>query len=277
MRQFGGRHLENPIQEISAMQLIGNYHPNVLGAIDVMQDENYLYTIMPYCPGGDLFGLITGEKNHSMDEQKARVWFRQILEGLLHFQLKGVCHRDLSLENIMMDDEGNLVIIDMGMSLRVPYTDPSNIGCVTDVSEGTERRLILSQGQVGKLMYMAPEVVERDDVFDGFAIDLWAAGVILFVLLVGMAPFKLANESDTRYAKIAKGELQELLVGHGITLSADACDLLQNMFWHDPRQRLSLSQVLHHPWVQGRQATPAHSISKPTMVQSHHRYGATVA
>lgn len=265
------------MKEISAMQLVGDYHPNVLGGIEVLQDDNYLYTVMPYCSGGDLFGHIIHENNQLPDEGKARAWFRQLLDGLLHLQIKGVCHRDLSLENIMVDDKGNLVIIDMGMALRVPFTDPSNIGCVTDVSEGSERRLIVAQNPGGKLMYMAPEVTVKEGSFDGFAVDLWAAGVILFVLLVGMAPFKWAHESDKRYAKIAKGELKELLAGHHITLSSEACDLLQNMFWQDPHKRLTLAQVLHHPWVAGRAVASPQGVPKPTMVHADTRFGAAVA
>jgi serine/threonine protein kinase len=251
MRQLRGRHLEDPIKEISAMQLVGDYHPNVLGAMEVLQDDAYLYTVMPFCSGGDLFGRIMTEENHVVDESKARVWFQQLLAGLLHLQRKGVCHRDLSLENLLVLDD-KLVIIDLGMALRVPYTDPSNIGCVTDVSEGTERRLMVAQGQGGKLMYMSPEVVSREEVFDGFSVDLWASAVILFVLVVGMAPFKWAHESDKRYAKIAKGGMKELLAGHHISLSEEACDLLQNMLWHDPRKRLTLAHVMNHPWVKGK-------------------------
>ena len=80
----------------------------------------------------------------------------------------------------MVDDKGSLVIIDMGMALRVPFTDPSNIGCVTDVSEGTERRLIAPQGRGGKLMYMAPEVIASEGPFDGFAVDMLADCSTLF-------------------------------------------------------------------------------------------------
>jgi serine/threonine protein kinase len=149
----------------------------------------------------------------------------------------------------MVDENDKLVIIDLGMALRVPYCDPCNPDGVTDVSEGTERLLIQAQGQGGKLMYLAPEIIARDAAFDGFAVDLWAAGVVLFVTLVGLAPFKWAHESDRRYAKIAKGQLKHLLHSLKIMLSDEACDLLQNMFWRDPRKRLTLAQVMEHPWV----------------------------
>ena len=166
----------------------------------------------------------------------------------------------------MIDEEDGdrLKIIDFGMSLRVPYVDLTNPGSdnnTTDVSDGTDRLLIKSQGQGGKLMYMAPEVVAREEAFDGFAVDLWAAGVILFVMLVGLAPFKWAHPSDRRYAKIAKGNLKDLLQGLDIVLSEEAVDLLQQMFYADPRKRPSLSQIMLHPWVQGHRfsSTPSSS------------------
>ena len=99
IRRLRGRHLEDPIKEVAAMQLIGNYHENVIGCIDVLQDDDYLYAIMPYCEGGDLYGRVmrsprrnppsngtSGSRRslrespgHSVDEAQARMWFRQLL------------------------------------------------------------------------------------------------------------------------------------------------------------------------------------------------------
>lgn len=187
------------------------------------------------------------------DESRARVWFRQLLEALLHLQKKGVCHRDLSLDNLVLEANNNLVLIDFGLALRVPYADSSNYGGVSDVSEGTNRLFMKAQGQGGNLTYLAPEIIERDEAFDGFAADLFSAGVILFVLLVGLAPFKWPNSSDVRYAQIKRGKLKELMAAHlpENAVSDEACDLLQNMLWRDPRRRLTLAQILQHPWVVG--------------------------
>lgn len=84
VHRMRGRLLEDPVKEVAALQLIGADHPHVLGSIDVMQDENYLYSVMPYCRGGDLFGIVVkyaeeagGERG--MPEPVARYWFRQIL------------------------------------------------------------------------------------------------------------------------------------------------------------------------------------------------------
>lgn len=164
-----------------------------------------------------------------------------------------MCHRDISLDNLLIDDKDQLVLIDHGMSLRVPYTDPSNYGCVTDVSAGTCRRLMTFQGQGGKLMYAAPEVINKSDEDDAFALDIWSAGVVLFVMLVGLAPFKWAHATDKRYAKITRGGLKDLMDTLEIPLSPEACDLLQGFFYNNPRRRFTLAEVMDHPWVQGKQ------------------------
>jgi serine/threonine protein kinase len=73
-----------------------------------------------------------------------------MMDGVRHIHKKGVCHRDLSPENVMID-ENNALIIDMGMAILVPYTDPTNPPNVTDITGGTQRRLILPQGTCGKV------------------------------------------------------------------------------------------------------------------------------
>lgn len=166
----------------------------------------------------------------------------------------------------MLNDKNQLLIIDPGMALRVPYNDLSNPNQhkVTDVSEGSDRRLIQAQGQGGSLHYLAPEVVARDDAFDGFSVDLWASGVILFVMLVGLAPFSTAHPCDKRFTMIANGNLKEMLYNLDIPMSEEACDLLQNMFWREPERRLSLAQVMQHPWVLGKQFLASESSTQST-------------
>jgi hypothetical protein len=84
VHRMRGRLLEDPIKEVAAMQLVGSGHPHVLGAVEVLQDEDFLYSVMPYCSGGDLFGVVVKYAEESggeigMPENVARYWFRQIL------------------------------------------------------------------------------------------------------------------------------------------------------------------------------------------------------
>jgi len=294
--ELRGQHLEDPIKEIAALQYLGNYHPHVAGTYECMQDEDFLYTVMPYYVGQDLFGSLqqktkrkgsiaqlkafTNDENESpknnkskndsssstvkcptnnplaqkgggLDERQVRKWFREILLGLFHLQKKGVCHRDICLENILLNEMDQAVIVDFGLCLRVPFTDINNCGHVSDASSGPYRRVMKSQGQCGTLLYAAPEIVDGKSYFDGFAVDLWAGGVVLFVLLVGMAPFKWAHPSDKRFLKIAKGGLRDLLQSLDINISDDACHLLQGMLWRNPNRRFTLAEVMQHPWVTG--------------------------
>ena len=236
------------------MQLLGNYHPHVNSIIDSLQDEIHLFTVYPYISGGDLYTHLLEGMQHSpmgrIDDHQARNWFRQILSAVNHFQKKGVCHRNLCMENIMVDETGRLKIIDFGLSLRVPYADPNNRNLVTDVSGNTVRRLIKAQGQGGAWEYMAPEVSMRQECFDGFAIDLWAIGVLLFEFLIGKKPFALPDASDSNFNIIAiEGNLKELLQIKSIFLDEEACDLLQKMLLLDPAKRLTLAEIVNHPWV----------------------------
>lgn len=173
---------------------------------------------------------------------------RFLLQGLDHLQRQGVCHRDLSLENILVDGE-QCMIIDMGMCLRVPYTDANRPNAISDVTRGKSRRLMKPQGVCGKHNYMSPEVFRNSDNFDGFAIDLWAAGVILYIMLTGFPPYDQASRTDQRFELIISGRLMEQLRSWSIFLTDEAGDLMQRMLQLDPEERLSLAEVMAHPWV----------------------------
>jgi serine/threonine protein kinase len=101
-----------------------------MGTIEVLFDETHLNVVMPHCGSGDMFELLQDTQRAHPDvpglpEPAARCWFRQVLKGVQHLHSKGICHRDLSPENVMIDGNGAL-IIDMGMCLRVPCSDQNN-------------------------------------------------------------------------------------------------------------------------------------------------------
>jgi serine/threonine protein kinase len=154
MERYKGKHAENPLQEVAAMQLIGDSNRHVMGTIETLFDGSNLNVIMPYAGSGDLFEMLqeSQERGQGFPEAEARYWFRQIMDGIRHLHGKGVCHRDLSPENVMIDNDNSL-IIDMGMAIRVPYSDlntnNNNNSAVTDIANGTEKRLIAPQGTCG--------------------------------------------------------------------------------------------------------------------------------
>lgn len=144
-------------------------------------------------------------------------------------------------------------IIDLGMCLRVPFG--AEDASIVDVTKGTLRRLMKPQGQCGKPNYISPEVGLNTEAFDGFAIDVWACGVILFIMLVGLPPFEFASKDDPRYRMITRGGLMTMLTQWNRAISVEAGDLLQKMLREDPRERLSLMEVMDHPWVINDDAT----------------------
>ena len=107
----------------------------------------------------------------------------------------------------------------------------------------------MCQGTCGKHNYMSPEIFLNSEPFDGFAVDLWAAGVILYIMLTGFPPYDSAHRSDQRFDLIVTGNLVRQLKSWGIHLSDEAGDLLQRMLQLHPRDRLTLAEVMAHPWV----------------------------
>lgn len=132
---------------------------------------------------------------------------------------------------------------------RTENTQNTNPFQTTDVQNGTSRRLILPQGTCGKHNYMSPEIFRNAEPFDPFAIDLWAAGVILYIMITGFPPYDQASPTDQRFLQIVSGSLLQQLDAWEVTISPEAGDLLQKMLQLNPRNRLTLSQVMLHPWV----------------------------
>jgi serine/threonine protein kinase len=277
---------------------------NVMMPLDLLSDEKYLYSIMPYCNGGELFELLN--MNDRFTENEARYWMYQVLNGIESLQHAGICHRDMSLENLLVHNSGAL-IIDMGMCLRIPFQchsssshnvttagtsanhisapqqqnlsssfknmqivntgstgmgptvsefnvndeiiiDPNNPPEVPSV-RNLRRYMMKPQGICGKWHYMSPEVHNNNAPFDGYTVDMWAAGVILFLMLTGFPPWDRPSVTDERFKYMSAGYLVQMLTEWEIGLSSDAMDLLQRMMFLDPKDRLSLDQVRAHPWM----------------------------
>jgi serine/threonine protein kinase len=183
----------------------------------------------------------------------------------------GICHRNLGLESFLLQDDQDVAILsDFEFACRIPYGNSSN----TDGGNGvdavdvgypgsssssrpepeTMRRLIVPEKICGKPLYLAPECW-CDVPFDGVAIDVWAMGTMLLVMLTGSDPWGVARPSDGWYnCIVVEGRLEEALrlrLGGRRILSASAIDLLKRILRVDPRDRPSLYEVQHHPWVLG--------------------------
>lgn len=261
---------DDPVQEINVMGYVSRtllpnraerFDENVVWAtmnrtglllpLDTpLVNDNYLFVVMPYCNGGELL-----DHCGTFTEPQARHWFHRTLVGIETLQSLGLCHRDVSLENILVHDD-NCYIMDYGMTIRIPYENVTNgQDYVPPETRGT-RRLMIRGNVYGKVKYTPPETLAGVNPFDGHALDLFAAGVVLFILTVGGSGWDMATSANRAYAVVSCGHLADLLRCWEIGLSPECVDLLQNMMLARPQRRLSLAQIRAHPWMDGPTEAP---------------------
>ena len=157
------------IREINILRIVN--HPNLLHLIDLLEDPDYVYIVTKFVQGGTLFQWLK-DRQFTVAEDIARHFTLHIASGLQYLHSLGIVHRDLKLENILLEDVGNgvmnPVIIDYGLS------------CI--LGPGA-----YSTDPVGTLKYAAPEVITRIPYRE--EIDFWGVGILLYIFLVGRMPF----------------------------------------------------------------------------------------
>ncbi|KAI9283156.1 kinase-like domain-containing protein [Sporodiniella umbellata] len=207
-------------REIAIMKLI--HHPNVMSLMDVIDDPHSsdLYLLLEYVEGGELFEYLVSKGR--LDESEARHHFQQIILGLDYCHHHLICHRDLKPENLLLDANHNIKIADFGMASLQP------LGSLLETSCGSPH-------------YASPEIVAGMP-YHGSACDIWSCGVILFALLTGHLPFDDENIRQLlRKVKSGKYSMPD-------SISPKAQDLIQRILVVDPSQRLTMKQIMRHPW-----------------------------
>ena len=204
-------------------------HPNIIKLYEIYEDNKYIYLIMEECSGGEFFDSLAKrakEKKMYTEKECAKI-FKQILEAVNYLHAHGVCHRDLKPENILFSnvaDDSCLKLIDFGLS---------------KVIDGDKNL----KGAVGTTFYMAPEVITGNY---NEKCDIWALGVILYIMLCGKPPFYSQNEEELKknicsmkytfdYPEFKK-------------VSQDAIDLIKKILV-PPEKRLSAAEILQTPWI----------------------------
>lgn len=197
-----------------------------------IQEDEYFYIVLEWIRGGEFFTFI--ELTGKLPEDVARYYFLHLLDSLEHMQNKGISHRDLKMTNVMLDEEFHLKVIDFGFASLFPRNE-------TFCGTGT---------------YMAPELWQQKE-YSGSAVDIFAAGVMLFFMVAGHPPFGTSRPTDQHYTTIVnnRGDLfwliQEKALQEGEEYSESFKDLILNLLALDPKRRLTLSEIKAHSWVQG--------------------------
>jgi len=176
---------------------------------------------MEFICGGDLLNFV--RKRTKLNEPTAKFIFRQIIEGLQYIHSQNVVHRDIKLDNILIDLTNTVKICDFGVSRKIKKGE-------------------IMHDQCGTPAYIAPEIILGKG-YEGFGVDIWSAGVVLYALLAGVVPFrqksmKLINQLiiDGKYDEIEN-------------ISAEAKDLIRGILNTDPLKRLTIDQILNHEWL----------------------------
>jgi len=179
---------------------------------------------MEYVGGTSLLGYLKSKTNRQLDENEAKSIFRQVLSGISYLHGKNIYHRDIKLENLILDENGCVKIIDFGFATFSQKTKFLSFFC-------------------GTPSYMPPEIVQKKDYL-GPSADMWSCGILLYTILCGSFPFRAMNEKEL-YAKIVKGVY--VLPEH---LSLDSKALISKMLVVNPSNRLTVDEVLSDPWMQ---------------------------
>ena len=233
-------------------------HPNITKILEMFEDEKYFLIIMEYINGGNLFSFV--KKRRKLSEKTAKFLFRQIILGIKYIHEQNIVHRDIKLENLLIDLNNNVKICDFGIGRKLASKNE------------------LLHDQCGTLMYMAPEILlsTKEKGYEGFPVDIWSSGISLYIMLSGTLPFnykhkknKNGNEEEEEIEdnedeeesvsdKSKKNDDDNFELQYSIVykepkriekISNEARDLLKGLLNKDPKKRLTCDEILNHPWL----------------------------
>ncbi|TFK50468.1 Pkinase-domain-containing protein [Heliocybe sulcata] len=196
------------------------HHPHVTQLYEVIATESSIWLVTELCSGGELFDYLA-EKGR-LNEEETRIIFGQLCLAVAYVHEKGIVHRDLKLENVLLDERCRVKLGDFGFTREFD-------------------RSALLETFCGTTGYASPEMLAGQKYL-GPEVDVWSLGVILYTLLTGTLPFDDDDESVMR-KMVMKGEFED-----PEWLSDNARDLLKKILVKDPSQRLQIPQILSHPW-----------------------------
>lgn len=247
-------------REIAILREIS--HPNIVRLHEKVETERHIGIILEYASGGELFDYIL--LHRYLKDQHARRLFAQLISGVGYLHKKGIVHRDLKLENLLLDRNRNIIITDFGFANTFNASDELgddieyNLGSrdyvkrmeLDKILSDGHRRGDLMQTSCGSPCYAAPELVVSDSLYTGRKVDVWSCGVILYAMLAGYLPF---DDDPANPEGDNINLLYKYIVSTPLTfpeyVTPHARDLLRRILVPDPRKRADLFEVARHSWL----------------------------
>ncbi|KAG7146170.1 Serine/threonine-protein kinase KIN4 like [Verticillium longisporum] len=237
--------------------LRGISHPNIVRLHEMVETERHIGIILEYASGGELFDYILNHRY--LKDNAARRLFAQLVSGVGYLHKKGIVHRDLKLENLLLDRNRNIIITDFGFANTFDAEEELNQEEELNLSDrefvkragldkvkanGT-RKGDLMQTSCGSPCYAAPELVVSDSLYTGRKVDVWSCGVILYAMLAGYLPF---DDDPANPEGDNINLLYKYIVNTPLTfpeyVTPHARDLLRRILVPNPRKRADLFE--HH-------------------------------
>ncbi|KFY33692.1 hypothetical protein V494_07405 [Pseudogymnoascus sp. VKM F-4513 (FW-928)] len=247
-------------REIAILREIS--HPNIVRLHEMVETEKHIGIILEYASGGELFDYILNHRY--LKDNAARRLFAQLVSGVGYLHKKGIVHRDLKLENLLLDRNRNIIITDFGFANTFNPADELGEEVEYGLSSreyvrrmeldrilpGGFRRGDLMQTSCGSPCYAAPELVVSDSLYTGRKVDVWSCGVILYAMLAGYLPF---DDDPANPEGDNINLLYKYIVSTPLTfpeyVTPHARDLLRRILVPDPRKRADLFEVARHSWL----------------------------
>uniref|UniRef100_A0A803JWN9 non-specific serine/threonine protein kinase n=2 Tax=Xenopus tropicalis TaxID=8364 RepID=A0A803JWN9_XENTR len=230
--------LKNMKREPRIHQMIK--HPSIVQLYETLETENSYYMVMELCLGGDLMDRICDKKK--LEERDVRRYIRQLLSAVEHLHRHGIVHRDLKIENFLLDENSNIKIVDFGLSNTMR-------------GEGLSPDLLSTQ--CGSPAYAAPELLANKKY--GVKVDVWSIGVSMFAMLTGTLPFTVEPFNIKHlHQKMVNGEISPIPPD----ISAGAVHFIHMLLEPDPDKRPTVKEAMEDKWLnEGFQQKPLNAVS----------------
>ncbi len=213
-------------------------HPHIVETYDWFEANNKIYMIMEYAQRGDVLEYVRCKSSGPVQEHLSRKWTLQTASALMYLHTNNIAHRDVKCENLLLDEKKNIKLSDFGFVRIMRPGELSNTYC-------------------GSAAYASPQII-RSESYDPFLSDVWALGVVVYILVTGYMPF---GDDVRNIAKILESQTKGVMFPPAkpgrLTVSEECKDMIRGTLRVEPDMRLDICGILRHKWLQNASSSKA--------------------